>query len=790
MGGEVALLALLIGSAVANAGEPERMPPAVSDDVGRVADMIWPTVVPLREPNGQLGAFDDLLLSVRGDSWTWTRYHWEGLEITDPARPGQPMLRFPAGWGAQLGELADFTPVVGWTGSPSPEPLLAWANLWGGGHVGGSTWVPQRLMDREPALRTGATPQRRGVEWGGGVSGGGAMPLPSGRWELWLDHRRQTQRFPTLVDGRGNLVPELAERTTVASTVRLRWGTLPVHAQWALQQEGRRAEGASERWPSSLTRPRSAWATALRAGATLPVGAERRLQLQAGWTWRRDEHTAIRSPVVTDLERQWTWLQPYTRPVDLERHRFDVRAALVGKGPSSLRWDLSAWGAQVRRQDRGPQLQGWTFLRDPWAPAAYMQVLKGGFDAPRHQQLGGAQLRATQPFVLLGGGGRLFGELDIAAVGVNGERRWSDLALAAGGRWGWNITVGELWADVHSRPVPLNPQVADFVAAPPGVTYRWNDDGDGVPELGEEGSVAWDVGRHHLPAGLSRPRRTALELGWRSPQWGPVRVSLLSYARMLTGRWSPRWVGPQYRTATVIDPGGDGLGERPGPDGVIRLPVFERVNAGGSESVELRAAREVDLYGGLGLRVDTVGTRWWYLHLAFDAFMSQGSGAFGWGPYRNDPGVIDADSADPNHRIHARGRYDHDRAFRASLNAGITAPTGWLRGLRVGTQIRYRDGEPITRFYGVELPQGPTVLMTVPRGAPVPRLTFKLAVDLRASYELTYGPWLGAMELAILNVTGSGTELGEYLSTGDNYRRSLEMVAGRSVWLGVSLGWR
>ena len=51
--------------------------------------------------------------------------------------------------------------------------------------------------------------------------------------------------------------------------------------------------------------------------------------------------------------------------------------------------------------------------------------------------------------------------------------------------------------------------------------------------------------------------------------------------------------------------------------------------------------------------------------------MSMGSGLFGMHPDRNDPGLVDESSADPNARLNQRGRFDPGRAFAAHLYMGF-----------------------------------------------------------------------------------------------------------------------
>jgi hypothetical protein len=217
--------------------------------------------------------------------------------------------------------------------------------------------------------------------------------------------------------------------------------------------------------------------------------------------------------------------------------------------------------------------------------------------------------------------------------------------------------------------------------------------------------------------------------------------------------------------------------------------VYERTRGhAGRELYVLTNAGEVDVWLGTDLVLSFV-ERWWFVELGVGAWVSVGTAPFGLYADRNDPGIIDEVTADPNARINARGRYDNDRAFSGHLLAALR-PGGVLEGLSAGVAARYRDGEPMTRILVVDdLPQGPTAVMAVPRGDPVPRFTFQLTLDVRLRYTREVAGLLLAGYVDVYNVLGSGTELAEVPITGANYRRSLEMLPGRAMAVGLEVGW-
>jgi hypothetical protein len=74
--------------------------------------------------------------------------------------------------------------------------------------------------------------------------------------------------------------------------------------------------------------------------------------------------------------------------------------------------------------------------------------------------------------------------------------------------------------------------------------------------------------------------------------------------------------------------------------------------------------------------------------------------------------------------------------------------------------------------------------MAVSRGAA--RHTFHMGVDIRLRYRYTMKGYHLTTSLDFFNVLGSGTEILEDSRTSSNFRRSLEMVPGRSAFLQLS----
>ena len=97
----------------------------------------------------------------------------------------------------------------------------------------------------------------------------------------------------------------------------------------------------------------------------------------------------------------------------------------------------------------------------------------------------------------------------------------------------------------------------------------------------------------------------------------------------------------------------------------------------------------------------------------------------------------------------------------------------------------------MTRILVAEnLPQGPTPIMAVRRGAPVPRFTFHMTLDSRIRYTFVTGGLDFAATFDVYNLLGSGTEILEDIRTGETFRQSVEMVPDRAFLLGLEAAWR
>ncbi len=741
--------------------------------LGAVFDVWFNHVVNQQIGGGGMAFFDPLRLSSHGRSWRQTRFHLNGVEITDPARPGEPLFELPyAAWdGLEYRSL--------WTARPGidldfrAETPTRWLLRGATGmNIGGGTWIPRGLLDREPATEHGATPERRRLRAVAELSLGRTWQLgQTGRLRLIGSVVEHDHRYPTLRSSDGRNIVDRARRGTFAVRYRLDDDRTQISTTVFGQTNSRSHEGAQYRWERPLTLQTSsrAWGAHLRwARPTAHVS------FFAGVTARvDDERNRHETPFVRDLESAWMYLARPRTAEDLERRRFDAGADWVWHG-----WRLRMRGAHTRIDidAQTESMRGVSYLRGPTRGQSAAQSLE--LVAPGlHHALWGREARVDVERDLRLGGVtfQVVTALDYSAVGA---RRGSQLGY-------WSPALGvavrapcgraECFALIRREPLSLTREVSEFLS-PEGAstTHVWNDDGDLVPEPGEAGRLLARHGGafHTMSADLARPSDRHFAFGMRTPQLGAFRAVVTGIGRWLTRRYTVRLSDPSvYSPIDVQTAAGQ------------RVTAYAKdLSRAGEETYVLVNDPDRSRYLGTEIQLHTESTRRWFLNLSASGYWVVSNAPFGSFADRNDPGAIDEITADPNARVNMRGRTDNDRAYGATLLVGREL----VSDLWVSTATRYLDGQPFARIDMVEtLPQGPTAIMATQRGTPGPRHTAHLTTDLRVSYlwRANDRNTLSVM-LDVFNLLGSGTEIVEDPRAGpETFRRALEMIPGRALLL-------
>jgi hypothetical protein len=171
----------------------------------------------------------------------------------------------------------------------------------------------------------------------------------------------------------------------------------------------------------------------------------------------------------------------------------------------------------------------------------------------------------------------------------------------------------------------------------------------------------------------------------------------------------------------------------------------------------------------------------------FSASYFRGFAPIGNGPDYNDYAAISEETASPNSRINAVGRFDSDRAYKANILIGYRI----REDLSLGSTLKYRDGEPSSQFRIYQTHQGayniPVTVMDAARGEQREggiRYTFSWNLDLRLRYTPRRWDRKTSLVLDVYNVIGSATELLESNRVEDK-RFALEAIPPRMLKLGL-----
>ena len=424
---------------------------------------------------GGIAFFDPLRLSAHGRSWRQTRFHLNGVDITDPARPGEPLFELPYSawdgleyqslWTARPGVNMDFH-------AESPDAWrLRGATGW---DIGGGTWIPSGLFDREPATEYGATSERRRLRpvaelfaeraWHHGQTGRVRL-LGS-----FVDHER---RYPTLLSNDGRNEVDRSRRGTFAlrHDFESEGGTDRFSTTVFGQTNDRSHAGAQYRWESPLTLDTTSRAWGAHFGWARPQSD---FAMVVGVTARRDDERSRRdTPFVRDLESAWMHLARPREAEELSRWRLDTTASWTWAG-----WQLRVRGAYARVGIAvQPQpLKGVSYLRGPdrGQSAAHSLELASAF---RHDlESRETRVDVERDFRLRAATLTVMTALDHSAVDAGGGRGLAHWSPALGAALRAPCGGVECFALVRREPVALTrmPSLSFSVAIRSSACKRWN----------------------------------------------------------------------------------------------------------------------------------------------------------------------------------------------------------------------------------------------------------------------------------------------------------------------------
>ncbi|MEO8481838.1 MAG: hypothetical protein ABI634_06480 [Acidobacteriota bacterium] len=345
-----------------------------------------------------------------------------------------------------------------------------------------------------------------------------------------------------------------------------------------------------------------------------------------------------------------------------------------------------------------------------------------------------------------------------------------------------------IFAGISQSGGPLAPMALALgdTSSPSGRVYRWTDSNlDGVAQPAEYATLvarvgpgAWSAGTTAIDASLRRPRQTegVFGLGIDRPRW---TAAITGIVRRQSDVLQVVNDGATYSPVAVAD---EGLNYPFPPPGV--LTAFSR-NASSFGLDQYRLTNPDGLtshFEGLDASMQFRTSR---MSLAFGATAARTSATTvlrGFRVDENDPGLLDF-GANPNGLVNAVGRPFFDRGYTGKIALVVRLPYG----VKLGALIRYQDGQPFSRLADVDgLNQGPEPVSAYARGRT--RFTFVGTMDVRLQKTIGAGPRQAVVYLDVFDVFNARREVEELVATTLAFRAVSAVEPPRSARLGLRIG--
>jgi hypothetical protein len=394
--------------------------------------------------------------------------------------------------------------------------------------------------------------------------------------------------------------------------------------------------------------------------------------------------------------------------------------------------------------------------------------------------------------IKLGARARVEGSVRLESIGgSNGgptSISWTDFYPRVAAKYLLSESAGVgVFVDVSRGGLPIPPLALAFgdPNSPTGSVYTWTDTNhDGVAEPSERGPLVAQVGPGAGTTGLSsldpnlaRPAlvQTIIGLSVDRPRWGATISAIIRRESNLIQVEDP---GAQYTLIQVPDEGID----YPGPK-TSTLDTYSRTPAsfGLDHYVLTNPAGLTATFEGLDANVQI---RSQYVVLAFGATAGLGDATNAVRGFRvdeNDPGVLDL-AGNPNSLVNARGRPFYDRGYTGKLALAFRLP----HDIGIGTIVRYQDGQPFSRLaVGTGLTQGPEPIRAYTPGRT--RFSFVGSVDLRVQKDFVVGRGRFGVFLDVFDLFNTTREVEEIVATSPDFRDVSAVEPPRSVRIGLRL---
>ena len=715
-------------------------------------------------------------IGAYGGSWTETTYRIGDLEATNPLRPGTAIV-LPDSTGFRGVSIASFgsdtavsTPGVrvtidpmrpaerrsfevegvvtptAWAPDPSTPPAIAALHS-----LGGATF----LFSGPLSNRVGGV---MGLHWADATHIAGEHP---------------TEASASMVSGMAHLVATLRPHEELRTLVLVQQAAHPV--------DGWQALGDTTRAKDRMGLAHVTWERSDpdRLGLRISGGYQRAL-LDAG-----PPAALPRIDSVVDGDVLPLLLQPAgttssfrgeatlsRRPSSQDRHRWQIGATF---GRHAMQPQLLAAPGAVETVN-GTAARVWVFDA-PASSSTWHQYDASVYGRDEIQLGSRLRLDASVRFESLHGSNGSAGSIGWHNIY---PRAFATLVLAPDA----GLSV---FAAVSQSGGPIPPLALGLgdPHSPSARVYRWIDTNlDGEPQPAEYGVLvarvgpgAWAPGATAIDANLRRPLYTESMVGVAvdRTRW---TVALSALFRRQTNRLSVVDDGATYTHIGVSDEGLhypfpplevlDAYSRDPATFGLdqyrLTHPDGWRSDFDGLDaSLQLRSTHAVLAFGATAAR-------------AFATLPGRGFRAT-----ENDPSLLDL-AGNPNTLVNAEGRPFSDRGYTGKVAAVVNLP--WRS--KVGTLIRYQDGQPFSRLADVgELNQGPEPIRAYPPGKT--RFTFVGTVDMRFQKDIGTVQRGAIVFLDVFNLFDTEREVEELVSTSPMFRSTSAVVPPRSVRVGIRL---
>ncbi len=324
-----------------------------------------------------------------------------------------------------------------------------------------------------------------------------------------------------------------------------------------------------------------------------------------------------------------------------------------------------------------------------------------------------------------------------------------------------------------------------------GSIRRWADtSGDRQFQVGEQGALLKLFGPEFtaIDHGLKRPRTDEILLGAEQALPGGFVLRGDLVRREEKNRIETVNIGvplSSYNPVQIHDAGGDWV---VGTGDDQDLTIYDQKSATlGQDSYLLTNPPGLSAkHEGVELTLSRDMARFSF-SLAFGAYRTFARTGPGNSELQNDQGVIGSLFDDPNADINSYGRVYFDRSFTAKLLAFYRAP----RDVTISAVARYYDGLPFARMLVVTgMNQGPFAIMATPRGNPGGHRTeYHRTVDLRVRKSLGLFDRRLGLVLDIFNLLNDDQKTleGDFSGPRFSQRIPLATQAPRVARIGLEL---